>query len=204
MSNGVQKQSFEDRLAKIGAERASQSTKRKKASVWSNNLAYPATVLGAFLLGLTAVFVSRYIRFHIGMGGLAGDDADMMMLVDGGMGVAVGIALKQLFHMEGKEFQSAQAVGVFAMICVMHNFVHWAPTLFDRIFSPQWTAMVITSTDPNSILLAGTSFVLDTETEHRGAADASSTGWNEPDGGSGEATTQVRTRVNQLPQVQQP
>lgn len=128
---------------------------------WRENIRYPATIVAAFVLGLVAVFLARYLRFHLGAGELAGENADLYMILDGVLAVGAGFALKMLLRLGGKEFQTAQAAGVLVMVCTMHNLVHWAPNAFSLIFSPDWTEMVMETTEPGSILLGGNSFVFE-------------------------------------------
>jgi len=181
-----QKRAFEERLARIGASHgrppaailaagpqdmalAEGPRRRADGAVvlndWRQNIRYPAAIVGAFVVGMISVFVARYVRFHLGMGGLAGEDADTMMLIDAAMGIGAGFVLRMIFHFEAKVFQTAQAAGVVAMIAVMHNFVHWAPGVFDVIFAPDWTREVITTTEPNSILFRGVTFTFDKPAE---------------------------------------
>lgn len=174
-----QKQDFQARLARISQTAAQPEQrymaktkvkpKRKsgrpvKVSDWRENIRYPGAIVGAFLLGMIMVLLLSYIRFHLGMGALAGDEAKGMMLADLALAIAGGFVIKQIFHFEAKVFQSAQMAGVFAMVAVMHNFVHWMPKPFELAFSPDWTAQVIASTEPNSLLFGGASFGGDGET----------------------------------------
>ncbi len=46
------------------------------------------------------------------------------------------------------------------MICVMHNLVHTWPGAFEIAFSQEWVSEVIETTQPQSILFRGVSFVV--------------------------------------------
>ncbi|PTX55846.1 hypothetical protein C8N43_0493 [Litoreibacter ponti] len=111
------------------------------------NAAYPASLVGAFLLGLLAVFFSRFARFHLL--GIADPEADLFLatVADGGMALAIGFCFKQMFSMEGAEWASAQAAGVAVMVASMHNLVHIWPETFSLIFDPDWTRFVLDTTD---------------------------------------------------------
>lgn len=167
---------FEARIARLNARRqpsdpvaagpspaamAPRPAQPVKLNDWRENIRTPATIVGAFALGLIAVFVARYLRFHLGAGGLAGETANVLMLLDAALALGAGLALKLLFRLDGKDFLTALAAGVLVMVCTMHNLVHWAPSAFSRVFSPNWTAMVVDTTEPNSILLGGKSFVFE-------------------------------------------
>jgi hypothetical protein len=69
--------------------------------------------------------------------------------------------LAQMFRLESKEQRSLQAMGVFVMVCVFHNFVHCEPGVFQTVFSPDWMQQVHATTKPNSIFFRGVSFVFD-------------------------------------------
>lgn len=127
----------------------------------AENSAYVGGFIGAFVLGMFGVAFGRYVRFQV----LAGQEfaADTDMMISGGMGAVASFVLAQMFRLDSKEQRSLQAIGVFAMVCVFHNFVHWAPGVFQTVFSPEWVQQVQTTTKPNSLLFRGVSFVLDPE-----------------------------------------
>lgn len=128
-----------------------KSRSRLRPSLWQN-AKYPASIVTAFALGLIAVFLSRYIRYHLQGGSLAGEDTDLTMMIDGGLAAAAGFAIRQMFRFEAKVFLTAHTFGVGAMIVAMHNFVHYAPDTFTRLFSPDWVQQVVSETPPNSII----------------------------------------------------
>jgi hypothetical protein len=139
---------------------------------WRENIRYPALIVGAFVLGLVAVVMSRWVRFH--MSGRAVEDAysDLNMMIDGGMAFAIGFVLRMLFNVEGKEFIAAKTVGIFVMVSSMHNLVHAAPGAFTSAFSPEWVDAVVTTTDPSTVIFQGMTFEFgsgaDTGTRHAG------------------------------------
>lgn len=154
---------FHDRLNRVAEARAPQDAAKPHVPVipdWKENFKYPAAIVGSALVGMLAVFVARYVRFHAMGGMLAGDDADITMMIDAGIGAACGFLLFAMLRFEGKEFKAAQTFGIFAMVMVMHNLVHMAPGVFNTLFSEAWTEDVIAYTEPNSILFRGNSFVL--------------------------------------------
>jgi hypothetical protein len=142
-----------------------QSRMRSKGTVspipsWRENIGYPAQIVGVFLAGMAAVFVARYVRFHMMGGSLAGADADLTMLMDFGFAAMVTFFLRAIMRTEGSEFTMAKTAGIAAMICTMHNAVHAQPKLFGVIFSPEWVEEVVYMTEPKSILFRGNSFVM--------------------------------------------
>lgn len=121
---------------------------------------YPASIVAAFLLGMLAVLITRYLRFSIAGSSITGEDADITMAIDAGLALAIGFVLKQIFRLSGKVHETSKTFGIFAMICVMHNLVHTWPGAFEIAFSPEWVTEVIETTEPNSILFRGVSFVV--------------------------------------------
>ncbi len=163
MSSAGPDGSFQERLNRVAEARAPLEANKVDVSPlpdWKQNIKYPAALVGAALLGMVAVFVARYVRFHMMGGSLAGDDPDITMMIDAGIGAACSFVLFAMLRFKGAEFKAAQSFGIAAMIVVMHNAVHAAPKLFDLVFSPEWTEEVIASTEPNSILFRGVSFVV--------------------------------------------
>ncbi len=163
-------ESFQERIARLAAEKEACEpqkknwrTKRAEAGIPSltENIRYPLMIMWAAFVGMVAVFLSRYIRFHLTGGGLTGgENADIVMMIDGGIAVVAGFALKQLLSIENKTLQLAQTVGVGIMILTMHNLVHLSPAVFSTVFSPEWTEEVIESTEPKSLLFMGVTYRL--------------------------------------------
>jgi|GEM_PF-1941020 len=155
--------SFQNRLNRVAEKRAPIEAAKPEVAVlpdWKESIKHPSAIVGAALVGMLAVFVARYARYHLMGGSLAGDDADITMMIDGAIGVACSFVLFSALRFKGAEYKAAQTFGIFAMIMIMHNFVHAAPRVFNTVFSPQWTQEVIAMTEPNSILFRGATFVL--------------------------------------------
>lgn len=146
------------------AEEPTTGKKRKRAASplpsLRDTIGYPASIVGAVLIGMLAVLVTRWARHMLLGGSLIGEDADIMMAIDGGVALAFGLVMKWLFRLSGKLQETARTVGILAMIGVMHNLVHILPGAFEMAFSPEWVTAVIESTEPQSILFRGESFVL--------------------------------------------
>lgn len=154
---------FQNRLNRVAEARAPIDAAKPEVSAipdWRENLKYPGAIVGSAVVGMLAVIVARYVRFQMLGGSLAGDDADITMAIDAGIGAACGFLLFAMLRFDGKEFKAAQTFGIFAMIMVMHNLVHYMPGVFSAVFSEEWTEEVIAYTEPNSILFRGVSFVL--------------------------------------------
>ncbi|MEL6169541.1 MAG: hypothetical protein AAFR35_12690 [Pseudomonadota bacterium] len=179
-----QKQTFEDRINRIRSQRGhvpvepmpadlqtatgeweipKSEAPRKEIDLvpgWKENVRYPLGIVAAFVLGMLAVLLSRYVRFHLQGGTLTGEDPDITMMIDAGLAAGVAFALRIILKFEDKEHIFAKTMGIAVMVVTMHNLVHWAPGLFSVLFSVDWVDDVVLFTDPNSILFRGMSFVL--------------------------------------------
>ena len=163
-------ESFQERLERLAAEKGAAEPQEKSRRVtraeaglpsMSENIRYPLLFVWAAIVGMIAVFLSRYIRFHLTGGSLSGgENADMVMMIDGAIAAGTGFALKNLLSIEDKSLQFAQTVGVVIMVLAMHNLVHLAPKAFSVVFSPEWTQDVLETTEPKSLLFAGVTYRL--------------------------------------------
>lgn len=144
-----------------------------KTKELAGNALYPAGLAGAFLLGMFAVGFGRYVRFQI----MAGHhfEANLDMAINMAMGLCVSFVLSQMFRLTNKEHLGLQSMGVFVMVCTFHNLVHWMPRAFEVAFSPAWVEQVLTTTQPNSILFRGATFLLTPEAEEAPPATAPDT-----------------------------
>lgn len=120
-----------------------------------SNLVYPGTLVGAFLMGMFAVALGQYVRFHLFSEGVELADSDLEMALAGGIGLMASFALSQMFRLTSKAHRSMQAAGVFAMVCTFHNLGHWFPGPMSAAFSPQWVAQIQTTSPANSFRLSG-------------------------------------------------
>ena len=169
---------FHARLKRVANARAPVEATRPQVAVildWKENIRYPAKLVGAALLGMFAVFIARYARFHLMGGTMAGEDADFTMLIDAGLAAAVSFAIFTAMGLTGGEarraerggglaalgdnpVKAAQVAGIAIMVASMHNFVHAAPRAFDVIFSPEWTADIVEYSAPGSLYFRGNYF----------------------------------------------
>ena len=160
---GTPNGNFQDRLNRVAKARAPIEANKVVVPVipdWKENFKYPAAIVGAAIVGMLAVLISRYVRFQLLGGSLAGEDADITMMIDFAIAGACSFALFGMMRFSGPEFKAAQTVGIAIMVMGMHNLVHAVPSVFNLTFSPQWTEDVVAYTEPNSILFRGNSFVL--------------------------------------------
>ncbi len=103
----------------------------------------PGELAGGLLLGMVAVALVRYGRFRLTGGGLGGPDADIWLLSDVVLSIALAIALRSLVRLHSRPHEIGKLIGVAAMALLMQDMVFLAPGLFDRVFSPQWVDMAM-------------------------------------------------------------
>lgn len=154
---------FQSRLNRMAEQRAPTDAAKPQVDLlpdWKANIRYPAAIVASALVGMLAVFVARLVRYHIMGGTLAGDDPDFTMIIDGSIAVACSFLLFGMLKFKGKEFKVAQTVGIIAMIGLMHNFVHAAPSAFGLLFSTEWADDIVSYSEPGSVYFRGFYFVV--------------------------------------------
>jgi hypothetical protein len=134
----------------------------------AQNLAYPLSFAGAFGLGLIAVAIGYYARFQVMAGQAVLEDADLEMGLAFAIGLALSFVLAQMFRLTSKAHKAAQGVGVFAMVCLFHNFAHWAPAPMSMAFSAEYVQRIQTEAPPHSAQFRGIYFTIfeDPATHH--------------------------------------
>lgn len=153
----IKNNSFEDRVARIkqrSEENTSKSPPPDTESVWQR-LGYPAAFLGAFSLGILAVFLSRFIQYQsvgIPVPGQVGTQ-DFVSL-----GLAGGACIMVMLFLKGKlrEFAGALTVGALVTTFTFHNLVWQYPVFFERAYGEDWVEFVKDTTEPSSLNLFGT------------------------------------------------
>lgn len=160
---------FAERLARLDqthsqrmqAQTATAQAQRGSRPEWVSNLGYPASIVGACLLGLITVVMSRYVMFHLNGAPDPDADADMTMLIDGGLAFGIAFVLRNAFHMTAKEHLLAKTVGIWIALTCMHNLVHAYPTVWSHAFSPEWVTRTTDMTEPRSFFFRGMTFRID-------------------------------------------
>ena len=157
---------FAERLARLGAEhtvRAAAQTQKAHAARgsrpdWVTNLGYPASIVGACILGLLSVILARYCMFHINGAPDPEANPDLIMIIDGALAFAIAIILRMAFYMSDKVHLAAKTVGIWIALTCMHNLVHDYPGLWASAFSEPWVERTTEMTEPRSFYFRGYSF----------------------------------------------
>jgi len=152
---------FQSRLNRVAENRAPIEAAKPQVELlpdWKAKFKLPVTLVAAVLLGMLAVFIARAARFHV-MGGVqTGVNPGFNMIIVAGVAIICAVLILRLLNIKGYASSAAPAVGVFAMIGLMHNFVHAAPGAFELFFSKEWTDDVISYSEPGSIYFGGNYF----------------------------------------------
>ena len=130
-------------------------------SDWRVNIRYPLSFVGAFALGMLSVVLSRMASSNMVGTPDPNGDLEMLFIGEGVLAFLIAFFLRMAFSMSSKELMAAKAIGVFVMLCTMHNLVHMAPGLWAIINTPDWVEFVLMTTEPNSILFRGITFTLE-------------------------------------------
>ena len=136
------------------------------------NALYPLSLAGAFLLGILAVGLGRYIRFHLADGATGDQADDIDLLITAGFGMAASFVLAQMFRLSSPAHLSLQGIGVFVAICTFHNLFHWAPGPMAAVFSPGYVAGMQEMAPANTLAFRGMVFELSPPLAAAAAADA--------------------------------
>lgn len=150
---------------RVESDRATASPKPRRPEVsvlpdWKRELARKSGIPLAMLMGLLAVLAVRLGFYHYTGEAMLSDDPDLTMATETGAALIVAAAVFLVFPFDGVKYKMAQALAVVIAITGMHNLVHSAPGVFSLMFSPEWTAEVVDSTQPASVLFRGETTVL--------------------------------------------
>lgn len=124
------------------------------------NALYPLSFIFAFAVGAMALPISVAIRARVSPFPAAVDAAtgDAPLIVSMVLGMMTSVVLSQLFRMRAKELATAQAVGVWAAVSLMHNLAFWMPDLSSLLFTPEWVALQTHIAMPDSFMFRGLVF----------------------------------------------
>ena len=129
----------------------------------AGNISHPASLVGAFGLGMLAVALGYYARFHLMSGHSELPDADLEMALSAIIGLCIAFALSQMFRITSKSHKAMQSAGVVLMICSFHNLAFWVPGAMALAFSPEFVQEQQVTALPNSVRFRGIYIPLGTD-----------------------------------------
>lgn len=144
-------------MALQGAQGGTMSLGRMSAHSSTRRGGLPAT-LGlpiALAVGMGAVVLGNWARFHLQVlpAKTLGDDMNMLATI--GIGLALALLLRIIFRLNGKLNTVFILAGVVAMTLGFHNLHHWFPEASAMAFSPEYAAQMQGATPANSIQYRG-------------------------------------------------
>ncbi len=151
-----EQKSFQDRVSQLKqrAEEAAKNAPPPRTESFWQRLGYPASFVGAFFLGVFAVFLTRYIQSQmvgIPESGNVGFQEYIGMAFASGAAFVISLFLKD----KQKEFASVSTVGVFLTTFTYHNLVWEYPDTFELIYGPDWVEFTQEQTEPSSLYMFG-------------------------------------------------
>lgn len=125
-----------------------------------HNILYPLSFVIAFAIGAVSLPISVAIRARIvafpGVEEAATGDAPLLLAL--ALGMMTSFVLSQAFRLGSKELATAQAIGVWAAVCTLHNLAFWMPDLSALVFTPEWVSLQTHLATPDTIMFRGLVF----------------------------------------------
>jgi hypothetical protein len=109
----------------------------------------------ALVLGAAATIAAMLVQYHV-LGKPAPDvPQDMVLAIRIVMALAIGYGLGLVLRLVSFEALMAQALGVLAVVTLLHNAVHLAPEPFAKAFSSSWVQEIMASTEFRTAVFRG-------------------------------------------------
>lgn len=150
----------------VGVDGTVMASSRANAKLKKQAAAVPSTPIGligaifSIAFGAAALGLTLYLRFSFTGEPGPLDNSDMTMAINGGAALIMALFSGFMIKMPMLKFAPACVLGVMLGLVGFHNLVHVYPTQFAEMFSPIWVDTVVSSTEANSIIWRGKTFVL--------------------------------------------
>lgn len=114
----------------------------------------------AFGMGGMAAVIARALRYQISgqISGTMTPNADFDLALDVLFAIVVAFVLREAVSLSAVKRMGAQCAGILLAMVTMHNVVHQMPDTFARLFSTQWVAHVMQTTEPGTLNFRGQSY----------------------------------------------
>jgi hypothetical protein len=139
--------------------RGPKSRRRTSLATTLGNIFYPFSLVLCFGLGVLALGLGRYFRFHLTGIDYAADNPDIEILIDIATGLIIGMAFGLVDRMRLSDQVISRSLGVAIGSIGFHNLVHFYPQVFETLFSKMWVTRVLTTTEAHSLVWRGISFI---------------------------------------------
>lgn len=124
------------------------------------NLLQPLSFPWALVLGAASIVLAKYVFYHANDLPKSGHNADMAMMLELGFGALALTLCALAFKMNSKTHLACKMAGLVGTHLALHNIVHLYPANWASLFSREWVAWILSTTEPNSILFRGLSIPL--------------------------------------------
>ena len=155
--------SFQSRINRVADVRAPYEEGKSEVSVlpdWKRDVAGKSGVPVAITVSVLMVVLVRVVKFHTTGVAMISDTPDITMATEVGAALLLSLLIFVRLPYAGVGYKLVQIVGVFGAITLMHNAVHYSPSISSLIFSQQWVEKVIAETEPNSVYFRGETTVI--------------------------------------------
>ncbi len=122
---------------------------------WKFEIAARSGWIVALVFGALSVLFVRIFQFHYSGEAMISDNPMLTTAVEAGAAVVLSFLAFLLVPYRGAKYVLLLIVGVGLSVTAMHNTVHTTPWAYSLMFSPEWTAEVIETTKPKSLLVLG-------------------------------------------------
>lgn len=150
----------------VGLDETVLANSRSNEKLRKQAAAVPARPLGLFAAILSVVFgaavvgLVSYLQFSITGETASLSASDVTMGIHGGMAFIIALFCGFMVKMPLLKYAPITALGVMLGLVGFHNLVHVYPAQFAEMFSPIWVEQVVTTTEANSIIWRGVTYVL--------------------------------------------
>lgn len=116
----------------------------------AGNFAYLMSIVGAFALGAIALVVGLFVRNTLApMGADAEFDLGYLAL-SGVISLVIAFVLAEMFRITKGVHKTAQTIGIFIAISLIHNLAWWFPVTSTILFGEGWVQMQLLNTEPDT------------------------------------------------------
>lgn len=113
------------------------------------------SLVGAVIVGMGAVVLGNWARFHLQILPSQGQGNDVDLAVTLAVGLGLSILLRIIFALGGKLQFGFMLLGIAVMTLGFHNLHHWFPSAAGLVFSEEYAAQLRNVAPVDSLLIRG-------------------------------------------------
>ena len=143
----------------LANSKANERLKKQAAAIPAKPLGLFAAIL-SLVFGAGVVGLVSYLQFSITGEAVSLAASDVRMGIHGGVALTIAMFCGFMVKMPLLKYTPIAAFGAVLGLAGFHNLVHVYPAQFANMFSPIWVEQVVTTTEANSIIWRGVTYVL--------------------------------------------